>query len=263
MDVTVMNKAHICVLCLLLILSMAVCACSRDSQIPADPVDSAIDTERRKLTQPEPTTADSETEPAPVIYESPIDFAALQEANPHICAWLDIPGTDISYPVLLHDSDNSFYLSHAENRGSSSAGCLFMENYNQFDCSDPALAIYGHHMKNGIYFGNLQNLYETAEGFEAHRDIMLYLPDREIPFRVFAAVPYNNSHLLYTYDFGVSYEFDEFIQRVCEVRSFSAQRDPFDIPQFGQQLLILSTCLKGNSNMRYLVIGAAKEDSLI
>lgn len=247
-----MKKTLLILACVLLLLA----GCRRK----ADPIDKAISVEREKVTAL-PSTAPTESIPQETEpYISPIDFETLQNRNPDICAWLDIPDTDISYPILLHPTNNQFYLNHAENKGSSAAGSIFMEDYNHADCKDPALAVYGHHMRNGIYFGNLQNIYETAEGFAKHRDIYVYCPDRQIHFRVFAAVPYSAVHLLYTYHFDVSYEYDNFIERVLAVRSFTAQFDPDEVPEFGDQLLILSTCLKADNRQRYLVIGRAKED---
>lgn len=224
------------------------------------PVDREITIQREKLAAaPAPLpTVPEETQPP---YESPIDFPALQAVNADIIAWLDIPGTDISYPVLRHSTNNAFYLNHAENGGSSEAGAIFVEDYNSRELTDPALAIYGHHLRNGAYFGNLQNFFETAEGFAQHREIILYTPDRETHFQVFAAVPYNKTHLLYTYHFGNRYEYDQFLEHVLTVRDFHAQLDIEAAPEYGTQLVILSTCLKANNQQRFLVIGAAKEDT--
>lgn len=225
------------------------------------PVDAAIEKERQKVLAIQPTIAQTLPEESLPPYESPIDFEALQAVNPDVCGWLDIPDTDISYPILLRETDNGYYLDHAENGYASAAGCIFVENYNHRELTDPALAIYGHHLRNGAYFGNLQNLFETKEGFEAHRNIIVYTPDREIHFQVFAAVPYSNAHLLYTYHFANRYEFRDFIQRVSDIRSFSAQIDLDALPEFGQQLVILSTCLKGDNTQRCLVIGKAVDEN--
>ena len=40
--------------------------------------------------------------------ECPIDFSALQEENPDIYAWIQIPGTCIDYPILCRQGDNSY-----------------------------------------------------------------------------------------------------------------------------------------------------------
>lgn len=231
----------------------------KEQQEAESPIDRAISLERAKVVSEVPTEPEVAAEAA--LYEPPVDFEALQSVNSDIIAWLDIPGTDISYPILRHDTDNEFYLSHAENRGSSEAGAIYVEDYNSRELDDPALAVYGHHLRNGAYFGNLQNIYETADGFQDHRDIWIYLPQRQIHFRVFAAVPYNDTHLLYTYHFNNPLEYDQFVERILAVRSLNAQIDPTEAPQSQEQLVILSTCLKADNRQRYLVIGAAKEPS--
>lgn len=220
-----------------------------------NPIDAAIEKERVNVTETAP-----EVSLEPEIYRSPVDFDALQKVNPDICAWLDIPGTDISYPILLREGENAFYLSHGENGEPSSAGALFMEDYNSRDFTDPAIAVYGHQLRSGAYFGNLQEIFETAEGFQAHPECLVYLPDRMIRFQIFGAVPYNDTHLLYTYHFGNQYEYYNFLDRVKEVRSFSAHLREEALPVYGDQLLILSTCLRTDSTCRYLVLGKAVEE---
>lgn len=248
-----MRNQFLFLLCLLLLLS----GCCRKAQEPENPVDQAIEIQRQKILQPTQATEPERPEEAP--YESPIDFDALWEANPDICGWLDVPGCYISYPILRRDDDNAFYLNHSENGYESVAGCIFVENFNSRDLSDPALAIYGHHLRSGRYFGYLQRTFQTEEGFQSYRTINIYLPDRELHFRTFACVPYSDVHLLYTYNFAVPYEYRDFLEQVCSIRSFSARLDPEAVPEPGTQLVILSTCLEGDNNMRYLVIGAAED----
>lgn len=238
-----------CVLCAL--AAALLLGCSR-----RHPVDAAIEKERESLTAEPPMASEA----APEAYVPPVDFEALQAVNPDICAWLEIPGTDISYPILQRAGDNEFYLRHGENGQPSDAGALFIEDYNTTDWADPAIAVYGHHLRSGAYFGSLQNEFETAEGFAALRELWVYLPTRAVRYTVFAAVPYNSTHLLYTYHFGNRYEYSDFIGRVAEARGFSAHVDAEQLPSYGEQLLILSTCLKGDNTRRYLVIGKAMEE---
>ena len=49
--------------------------------------------------KPEPVEIESTTEAVPE-YHSKIDWQKMHEINPDIYAWIEIPGTDISYPVV-------------------------------------------------------------------------------------------------------------------------------------------------------------------
>lgn len=104
-----------------------------------------------------------------------IDFTALRKINPDITAWLDIPGTDISYPVV-QGSDNSYYLAHTFKKAANSAGCIFMDSRNTAPAADTNTVLYGHNMKNGSMFGTLRKFRERSF-WEIHPDFYLYLAD--------------------------------------------------------------------------------------
>ena len=128
-----------------------------------------------------------------------MDFASLQEMNPDIYAWLYIPETDISYPILQSgDGDDEFYLNHDSTGKSSRDGSIFTQGvYNAKDFNDPVTLVYGHHMRSGAMFGNLQEIYSAQGGLKAHQAIVVYLPDRELRYQVFAAVPHDMRHIHY------------------------------------------------------------------
>lgn len=199
----------------------------------------------------------AESDVSAPVYTSPVDFETLWAMNPDIYAWLYIPDTEINYPVLQRDGDDGYYLKHGSDGRSSAAGAVFTESaYNGKDFSDPATAIYGHHMKSGAIFGSLQALYSTPEGVKAHPDITVYLPERELHYRVFAAVPFDMRHVLYYHDFSDPEQFQAFLDEVFSVRSINASFDEEAEVKAEDQLLILSTCLQGNSKRRYLVLAA-------
>lgn len=73
------------------------------------------------------STADGTSEPD---YTSPVDFAALRERCGDIYAWLDIPDTDISYPVV-QNADDTYYLTRDIDGNYAAEGSLFTESaYN-------------------------------------------------------------------------------------------------------------------------------------
>ena len=188
-------------------------------------------------------------------YESPIDFKSLQKKNEDIYGWLEIPGTDISYPVLQHKENDEFYLNHDESGKYDVCGTLFTEHvYNKKDFSDPVVAIYGHHLKSGQMFGNLQQYY--TDDFDKYNELIIYTPEEEIHYQVFAAVSFSNRHILYYYNgFEDEVMMKEFLSDLNSVRAIGSYVDKTVQVSTDDQLLVLSTCLQGDRTCRFLVVG--------
>lgn len=126
---------------------------------------------------------EEETEPP---YESPIDFSALREINPDIVAWVEIPGTRIDYPVVQADN-NETYLHRSFEGEESSAGAIYLDCDSDSDFMGKHSILYGHHMKNGSMFAEIVKFKEKTF-FQEHRDVILYLPDRELHLKTIAAL---------------------------------------------------------------------------
>lgn len=213
--------------------------------------------------EPEPagTPEEAPAESEDGAYVSPIDFDGLWERNPDIFGWLDIPGTEISYPLLQSEEDDTFYLDHDADGNPSAAGALFTESlYNSKDMTDPMTVIYGHHMKSGALFGNLQQTYSDGAGFAEYSEIVIYLPDRELHYTVYAAVPYDNRHIMQSFYFSSERSYNLFLESIRSVRAISAQHNETLEVAYGDRLIALSTCLSGNSNGRYLVVAKLVTD---
>ncbi len=128
-----------------------------------------------------------------------IDFKTLQAANPDIYAWLDIPDTTISYPILRSEEEN-FYLTHNADKEESNYGAIYTQNYNAADFSDFNTIIYGHNMRDGSMFGTLRN-FKDKEFFDNHRIINIYTPAKKLTYTIFAAYTNDDSHILLDNDF--------------------------------------------------------------
>lgn len=195
-------------------------------------------------------------------YVSPVDFEALWAVNPDVYAWLYIPDTEINYPIVQREGDDSYYLKHGSDGAERREGAVYTEStYNTRDFSDPVTVIYGHHMRSGAIFGNLQKIYAAPGGLEAHQEIIVYLPERERSYQVFAAVPFSMRHILDHQDFSDPDVFQAFLEQVLSVRSINASFDETVEVSAGDQLLILSTCLQGDSKQRYLVLARQSAES--
>ena len=57
--------------------------------------------------------------------EIPIDFAELKKVNDEIYAWIQVPDTNIDYPILQSETDDAFYLNHAFDKKYDVFGAVF------------------------------------------------------------------------------------------------------------------------------------------
>ena len=243
----------LCVVCGALLLT------SQPKPATMDPTPSVSPTAEPAV-QPteEPQSSQPETEEP---YVSPIDFASLQAVNPDIYGWLEIPGTEFDFPLVQREGDDSFYLTHDSDGNESSAGAIFTESaYNSTTMEDPVTVAYGHQMHAGTMFGKLQETYSQENALEDYGEIVVYLPEKELHYQVFAAVPYDNRHILYNYDCADPRRFNAFLNSIYEVREIGAQFNDNVAVSTEDKVLVLSTCLAGNSQRRYLVLAVCQAE---
>ena len=187
--------------------------------------------------------------------DRPADFEQMRQSNPDVYAWITVPGTVIDYPVVQSQTDDSFYLNHNSSKRRSQAGALFTERaYNSRDFSDPVTIIYGHRLKSGALFGELQAFYSSRERFDRYRTVHVRLPEQELTYEIFAALPYDSRHILYNYDFSNHRIYQAFFREILTTRAMSANVDTECDLSEQPRILILSTGLRGDRSQRYLVM---------
>ena len=186
--------------------------------------------------------------------EIPIDFQTLWETCPDAYAWIRIPNTNVDYPVCqMVEGDQSFYLNHRADKVAEFAGAIYSENYNKRDFTDPVTVLYGHDMSNGSMFQNL-HMYEDRAFFDKNREVTIYLPNKVLHYRVFAAYNTNDDHLLLNNDnFQDPEVFYRFLQDILLQRSMrSGFVDQNTVLTRESRILTLSTC-NAFDDQRYLV----------
>lgn len=109
-----------------------------------------------------------------------VNWGALRTVNPDVVAWVYIPDTDVSYPIVHRDGDDSHYLTHDFNGNTRNVigaeyGCVMLSGENAGDFSDAVNVIYGHNMANGSMFALLARFTDSAT-FNAHRTFYLLTP---------------------------------------------------------------------------------------
>lgn len=195
----------------------------------------------------------------PAIKEE--ELTVLTENYPDVIGWLSIPGTAIADALFQSPTDDTLYLDHDRDRKASAAGELYTEHkYNQPDFTDPVTLVYGHNMRSGKKFGFLQEYYTgtmdkigAAAAAKKYQTILVTLPQGELTYRVFAALPFDNRHILASYDFHSPLASYRFFSEVKKTRTIDGSNDRNVTIEEKDKVLILSTCMPDH-NSRFLVM---------
>ena len=113
-----------------------------------------------------------------------IDWKALKEKNPEVVGWILIPDTDISYPIV-QGSDNSYYLNHTFEKKENYAGTIFMDAGADASFQDRNTTIYGHNVKHGTMFAELENFKEQTF-FEKHPYLYIFTEKQNYRCEIFS-----------------------------------------------------------------------------
>lgn len=183
------------------------------------------------------------------------EYKTLYEKNKKLIGWLKIDDTIIDYPVM-QTSDNEYYLEHNFNQEYDKNGSLFLD----CDCSvypqSTNLIIYGHHMKSGKMFGQLQKYAKESYG-EKHSKIQfdsIYEKAEYQVMYVFRSQVYNEDDLVFKYyQFINANSEEEFNSYMKEMEAMSLY-DTGVTASYGDSLLTLSTCDHSQTDGRFVVV---------
>lgn len=183
------------------------------------------------------------------------EYKTLYEKNKRLIGWLKIDDTIIDYPVM-QTSDNEYYLDHNFNQEYDKNGSLFLD----CDCNiyprSTNLIIYGHHMKSGQMFGQLQKYAKESYG-EMHSVIQfdsIYEKATYQVMYVFRSQVYNEDDLVFKYyQFINANSEEEFNSYMKEMEAMSLY-DTGVTANYGDSLLTLSTCDHSQTDGRFVVV---------
>ena len=211
---------------------------------------------QKKKTEPVLSVLPVSPAPKKEIEESfGIHWKELRQVNPQIAGWVQIPGGDISYPVVQGE-DNSFYLSHSFERKEDLFGTIFLDWRNRKRFQDSHSFLYGHNMEGNMMFANL-NRYESQEYLEQCPEIYLYTPWKKYRYLIFSVEQAEEGSTSFSYGQKLkSTEFKDLLQYMKN-RSFY---DTGVEPEAFAPILTLVTCnSRLDENIRMLVHGTRVE----
>lgn len=183
------------------------------------------------------------------------EYKNLLNKNKKLIGWVKIDDTNIDYPVM-QTLDNEYYLDHNLNQEYDKNGSIFMDK--DCDVLKPStnLILYGHHMKSGQMFGNLDD-YEKQSYYESHPLIQfdtIYEKGTYQVMYVFRSRVYSEEEIVFKYyqfiDTLSEQEFDSNMQEMARISLY----DTGVTAQYGDRLLTLSTCDYQEKNGRFVVV---------
>ena len=186
------------------------------------------------------------------IPEKNIDWDELHSQNPDIYAWIYIPGTNIDYPILQHPEEKSYYLNHNIDGSEGYPGCIYTQNVNSTDWTDPNTVIYGHNMNNGSMFHDLHR-FEDAVFFDETQYLFIYTPERNLVYEIFAAYPFSNIDLIMCFDYSTPEALLVYFDGIWTNRSMTSHFRDSIVLYGDSRIITMSTCIGGQPDMRYLV----------
>lgn len=196
-------------------------------------------------TLPEPTEPELVTVTDPETGESVqvlSEFAQLYVMNNDIVGWLTVPGTVIDYPVMQTPDSPDYYLYRNFDKEDNKRGCLYVREVCDVFAPSDNLTVYGHHMRDGSMFGQLEKYRDPA--FREENPCFWFdtLTERHT-YQVIAVFLTTA-----TVDEGFYYhafveaqspeEFDEFVQTCHDLQLYDTGLSA----QYGDKLICLSTC---------------------
>jgi len=199
----------------------------------------------------------TEKEPPEVLEE----YKKLYNMNKKLIGWLKIDDTNIDYPVM-QTNNNEYYLDHNVNQEKDRNGALFLDKDCDVIDTSTNLIIYGHHMKSGRMFGNLDD-YASENYYKKHPliqfDTIYEKGTYEIMY-VFRSKVYSEGEVVFKYyQFIDCYSEQEFESNMKEMAAISLY-DTGVTAEYGDKLLTLSTCDSTIDDGRFVVVARKVEE---
>ncbi len=207
------------------------------------------------LYEAESVTYEDEKTGQEMVYTVLDEYKSLYNQNKNLIGWLKIADTNIDYPVMQTE-DNEYYLDHDVNDETDKNGTLFMDY--QCDVLKPSsnFIIYGHNMRSGNMFGNLDN-YKSADYCKKHPYIAFDTIYEKAVYQVmyvFQSHIYTEDEITFKYyqmiDIASEREFESNMKSMQEISLYNTGVEAV----FGDQLLTLSTCDYSEDDGRFVVV---------
>ena len=179
----------------------------------------------------------------------------LKKLNPDVKAWIQVPKTNIDYPVVQGQDDMEYINKNVYGEFELS-GAIFLSCLNKDDFSDPYNLVYGHNMKNGGMFADVAD-FTNKEYFETHQKGKLYLTDATRKIRFFACMKVTAADAKIYHPYG--YHKENLKDLLDYIQANAVQYRDVNVAD-ENSLIALSTCSEAETNGRVVLIGKLERE---
>ena len=179
----------------------------------------------------------------------------LKKLNPDVKAWIQVPKTNIDYPVVQGQDDMEYINKNVYGEFELS-GAIFLSCLNKDDFSDPYNLVYGHNMKNGGMFADVAD-FTNKEYFETHQKGKLYLTDATREIRFFACMKVTAADAKIYHPDG--YRKENLKDLLDYIQANAVQYRDVNVAD-ENSLIALSTCSEAEPNGRVVLIGKLERE---
>lgn len=182
---------------------------------------------------------------------SEVDFEKLKNINSDAVGYIEVPNTNISYPVV-QAKNNDYYLTYNFKKEYNSAGWIFMDYRNDLDGNDKNIIIYGHNRRDGSMFGSLKNILSPDwYNNESNKYVTFIIEQGNLKYEVFSIYQIEREDYYIQTSFSDNEDYESFIRTITNrsIKNYNVNVSSED------SILTLSTCANDN---KYRVVLHAK-----
>ncbi|MGN0299331.1 MAG: class B sortase [Lachnospiraceae bacterium] len=176
-----------------------------------------------------------------------MDLAALKEINSEVLGWIRIEGTNIDYPMVQTDN-NETYIRQTIYGTKNAAGSIFVDCNVKHPFDTDNTIIYGHNQRNKQMFHDLV-YYENYDYYAAHPNIMIYLENETRVYQIFCCYITQNVSITYDCQYSSEGEYQSYLDQIMAWKFY----DTGVSVSTSDQIITLSTCTNDWNDTRFVV----------
>ena len=180
-----------------------------------------------------------------------VDWEYLKSVNSDVVAWLYVPGTSMSYPILQESIVGQYYyLNHNLYGRYQELGSLFIPAISDNASKNQQLTVFGHNSfgwYGDVYFTHLYDWYDNASVAQYYKYAYVYYPDGRVEtYENWSAADTTTSDPVYELPVSDT-TFESRLDYIARTSRYTLSEKP----SADSKIMVLSTCEDVNSTERF------------